>query len=323
MPTKKVNRKEAVAPRARRKCKVSRDTERELAGLNPTGKQRADFDSLRATLALWAFYVMELSPTFASDLFGVIHTEWIAGLRGGLYEEYSNDPRDACIVNFNVSMLRSLARLRGEGKYEGETKHLAAFQEKARELLAQMHKVNDLPIPAATKPPAKPVTETITLSDESWKAADLTPFKLAPGDKLELELITDEPRAGETIALKKKKEDHYVTFGRFDEVCDNEEGVETVWIFDNLEKMCGFERAAYNLWRIRFVTHRGAYSDEQNSEQKADRERKLNALRRRLERLERGDDITDSSARFKLEKQIYDLEHEPADTWEGFDEVKM
>jgi hypothetical protein len=50
---------------------------------------------------------------------------------------------------------------------------------------------------------------------------------------------------------------------------------------------------------------------------------KIAELRARLNKIN-ADEITDSSARFNLEKQIYDLENEPAtpvDEWEGFDLV--
>lgn len=58
----------------------------------------------------------------------------------------------------------------------------------------------------------------------------------------------------------------------------------------------------------------------QPTEHAGEIEAKLMALRARLERL--GDDITDSTERFKIERQIYDLERDAdADEWTGFDVI--
>jgi hypothetical protein len=168
--------------------------------------------------------------------------------------------------------------------------------------------------------PAPPVTTTIHLS-KTWKAADLAPFDLAPGDSLDLELITDTPRAGETIALKKKERDNCTDFGKLVEFyTDEEDGAEWFQVIGEDGKQKGYERELYNLWRIKFVTRHTPYSHDDEA-RKTKKERKLDALRRRLDRLNRDGDITDSTARFKLEKQIYDLENQPANEWEGFDVV--
>jgi hypothetical protein len=54
----------------------------------------------------------------------------------------------------------------------------------------------------------------------------------------------------------------------------------------------------------------------------ATRQVRIAQLRRRLEMLDEEDDqIVTCSDRFKIQKQIYDLEHECADEWEGFDLV--
>jgi hypothetical protein len=156
-------------------------------------------------------------------------------------------------------------------------------------------------------------TATITLSKQ-WEAATLAPFNLAPGDKLELELITDTPRVGETIALKQKEESRCVTFGNFVGLFDNDDDVECVWFIDENGAEYGYERATHNVWRIKSVTRTTLYAaaaDSATSE--LERKRKLDVLRRRLDKLNDDDswEAHCSDKRFKLEKQIYDLEHAP------------
>lgn len=54
----------------------------------------------------------------------------------------------------------------------------------------------------------------------------------------------------------------------------------------------------------------------------AARAERLEALRARLDSID-ADEITDSTARFKVERLIYELENAPADEWAGFDLVTM
>jgi hypothetical protein len=159
-------------------------------------------------------------------------------------------------------------------------------------------------------------TATITLS-EKWEAAALAPFGLKPGDKLELELITGTPHVSETIVLKRKEKNHSATFGNFVEFCDSKDGVEHVWLIDENGDEEGYERAAYNLWRIKSVTRTTLYAVAAGSVTSR-RERQLEALRRRLDELNDDDswEAHCSGKRFKLEKQIYDLEREQErDEW--------
>lgn len=73
------------------------------------------------------------------------------------------------------------------------------------------------------------------------------------------------------------------------------------------------------LWRVVSVERGGEVVREYPLTEGARDEGRLNELRGKLARLELLPE--NEASRFTLEKQIYDLEHEPANEWEGFEIV--
>jgi hypothetical protein len=155
---------------------------------------------------------------------------------------------------------------------------------------------------------------------------DLDAFGVLKGDTLEaVETGISDLLLGDLIIIFDAKRTKIEGIGRFAGTEDDhaEEDSEKINAFcvDESDDNYRYEGDHFQVSRVVAVTRRieiGRGTPE--TFDAAARKARLAQLRRRLERLDR-DEITDSTARFKLERQIYDLEHEPADEWEGFDTV--
>jgi hypothetical protein len=146
-------------------------------------------------------------------------------------------------------------------------------------------------------------------------AKHLAPFNVLPGDILKLELAhMSELRDGELLAVYDK--DKRLTIAR----CINNFGDERD------EKGFGLEYATggalwcpkdeYFPFRVLTITRTFKPDVPPVQPPPSEKQEQLAELRARLERLDEQDEITTCTARFQLEKRIYDLEHSlDADEW--------
>lgn len=149
-------------------------------------------------------------------------------------------------------------------------------------------------------------------------------FGLEPGDKLELtKLSPADLHVGDLIAMWDERKNKWGVVGRFIQTArerrEKDDTAETEYVklirYDGEE--WSYALRSFTPYLIETIHRtikvpRGAST----SAARLRREAQVSALRARLERLEHRGDLTNSTARFKLEKQIYDLEHGPdADEW--------
>jgi hypothetical protein len=155
-------------------------------------------------------------------------------------------------------------------------------------------------------------------------STSLRPFGIEPGDQLWVsETPCAELRPGDLIALW-DKEDQEWDFGRFidtgSQLWEQTDDTETpyIGIMTGQGKSLDYMQTAYTCYLVIAITRtitvpRGTTADTDE----ARRAGALAALHARLDKLD-ADEITDTSARFKLEKQIYDLEREAAAEWDEY-----
>ena len=125
-------------------------------------------------------------------------------------------------------------------------------------------------------------------------------YGLLAGDHLELEQ-TDEPRAGEVLLLWFNNN---WEVGRFVGYDGDESGREIV--LDQANDRYGFDLRSTIVYRVKAITRRFTPEQATADARKEGDARRLAELRTRLDKLT---DITDESARFRIEREIYDLEH--------------
>lgn len=157
---------------------------------------------------------------------------------------------------------------------------------------------------------------------DEWEQ-DLAGYNILPGDELLLEVIFpgDELHEGELLAINNKKTREWEGFG----YCLNPFGDERDEKFYGLAWASGGaagydvdENVALRVLAITRTFKPGRVDPETlapitTQRDEDDRQEHLEQLRVRLKHIDESDDITDCSARFKLEKRIYDLEHDPGD----------
>jgi hypothetical protein len=141
---------------------------------------------------------------------------------------------------------------------------------------------------------------------------ELEPFGLRAGDKIKLTECAD-PRPGEVLVIWHTKEEKWVGAGRFIKNIEDEDygHAPHVEMFDDEYT---FDPTAHEFYRVtsikRNITIERPPAEGEASAEGRACERELKRLRERLDVLNENDDITTCSARFKLEKQIYDLEQQ-------------
>ena len=152
----------------------------------------------------------------------------------------------------------------------------------------------------------------------------LAPFNILPGDTLCLEVVfpRDKMRDEELLAINHKSTKEW-SFGRYI-LLDKPTASQKKYLtkYYPMEMPGGgctsYEKDTYVLLRVLSIT-RTFKPDEPSATEcppEKDKQERLAALRARLESVNRDDEITSCTARFKLEKEIYDLERElDADEW--------
>lgn len=155
---------------------------------------------------------------------------------------------------------------------------------------------------------ARPVTppRRAQIVGDKWET-----FGFQDADIITAELCP-EPQKGDIIILwEKGNPKGWTALGRFD-YYDEEEEREYV-IEEHDGEFYGYAVADFDAYK--------ATRFERQVKRVASEKGKLRALRKRLARLERDDDITDCSAILRLEKQIFDLEHPvDVDDWSAWEE---
>jgi hypothetical protein len=156
---------------------------------------------------------------------------------------------------------------------------------------------------------------------------NLEPFGILPGDTLTLELIDGDPREGELIALCNRRTGEWGGVGRyFASQGDNPEEFNARYypVYWASGGAMAVEKADYAAYRVAgYFRPLKPVPDEEADAPPADEDRaaQIARLKARLARLNEDDEITTCSARFKLEKQIFDLEHPiDSDDWSAWEE---
>lgn len=124
-------------------------------------------------------------------------------------------------------------------------------------------------------------------------------FGLLAGDKIELEEVSD-PRSGEVLVLRFNKA---WEVGRFVEY-DEDEGKRVI-VLDQIDGRYEFTLGSTEVYRVSAITRRFTPEEAKGGAREADRERRIAELRGRLDKLT---DITDETQRFRIEREVYDLE---------------
>jgi hypothetical protein len=140
-------------------------------------------------------------------------------------------------------------------------------------------------------------------------------FGLLPGDILTAEPCPDDPQCGDFLVMYKKGESEEWCCGRFDGFVDCETGrkYSVKWMDGGYYLYRDTEYWAYKATTIHRPVKHGEAAESET-------ERRLKRLRARLEKIN-ADDITNSTAILKLEKEIYDLEHPvDLDDWSAWEE---
>src|ERR1051326_778302 len=155
---------------------------------------------------------------------------------------------------------------------------------------------------------------------------NLEPFGILPGDTLTLELIDGDPREGELIALCNRRTGEWGGVGRyFASQGDNPEEFNARYypVYWASGGAMAVEKADYAAYRVAgYFRPLKPVPGGAASAPPADKARaaQIARLKARLARLNEDDEITTCSARFKLEKQIFDLEHPiDSDDWSAWE----
>jgi hypothetical protein len=152
----------------------------------------------------------------------------------------------------------------------------------------------------------------------------LAPFNILPGDTLCLEVVfpRDKLRDGELLAINHKSMMEW-SFGRYipldKPTASQKKYLTEYYPMETPGGGCtSYEKDTYVLLRVISITRTFKPDEPSATECSPEKEKqeRLAALRARLESVNRDDEITSCTARFRLEKEIYDLERElGADEW--------
>jgi hypothetical protein len=175
------------------------------------------------------------------------------------------------------------------------------------------------PCPVCRRQASQPAIKTTVTFADAWTESQIAPLGFKAKDTLAIQQI-DQPEQGEIIILFQPGRKG-MSVGRFVEFADDEDDQPCVWIEEGDGKVSGWGLSTNKCWRILTVTRCEAFNGRATGDVKDDKARRLASLRRRLKNID-ADDITDSTARFNVEREIYRLENEPTPAeWQGFDLV--
>lgn len=285
---------------------------RDLSTVTESDDNRATLTALCDNLALWARYMMELNPSNAAHFYRACIESWKDNdIAAQLYE--MRDPRET--DGFHgafIKAYRQIFKLNEGATDKAETQgdkiiramHLFQMQRQLAGMAARLG--TSIQAPAEMNLGARE-QRTITLG-RGWNRE--TSFGLHQGDEIEyVEAKPEELRKGDFIGIYNMKERSWNGVGYF-------EGADAL-SFDvmNSDGSCEFSlHNGYVIHLILSVKHaehferpkKGAETAILNGSTAA----KISRLKKRLDRL--GDDITDSTERFKIEREIYELEREAA-----------
>jgi hypothetical protein len=159
-----------------------------------------------------------------------------------------------------------------------------------------------------------PTTAHVAKDDHSRER-----FGLMPDDNLTLEEC-DDLRAGETVLLWDKEGGTWDGVMRFVEYEEDGEWGRAPRLYDGTTSEI-YNPAAYHFYRITSITRTIEVKRPDENGEDVQTKQKIQRLRDRLSRMD-ADDITDSSARMKLETEIYNLEHpSKLDDWSAWEEA--
>ncbi len=288
-------------------------TARELTGVFASGTGTQACNDVSRALLEWVTYLMKSAPS-ASSLAGALYlaiaNAWDEN-RTHLYgKDDLNDLRDRENVRLHTGLLDALRVAKGEPTYgEQFGAHFADMQRRRDEA----HKFALKAYEAALESYAKSATGGTSRQQQLSAAPRKTDafvgeecrdhyarFGLLAGDKVELEEVSD-PRSGEVLLLRYKNQWEVGRFIGYQE----DEGKRWI-VVDQLEGEYWFSLSSTVVYRISAVIRRFIPEEAKGDESKADKARRIAELRRRLDRLT---DITDETQRFRIEREIYDLEH--------------
>jgi hypothetical protein len=165
---------------------------------------------------------------------------------------------------------------------------------------------------APAERPAALRKSSTDIKDDIWKE-----FGIPAHSSVAFEQVLD-PRPTEFICIEENENKKRMWIGT-GIVTETSEQIVTLKESDGEEYE--YQRAAYRFYRATEVTtkpQRPAADATYSPDPERAREERLKRLRDRLAKID-ADDITDSSARMKLETEIYNLEHPPnLDDWSAW-----
>ncbi len=184
--------------------------------------------------------------------------------------------------------------------------HAGEIQKLTDEILSRRRQQE----PAAT-PPTEKQRLTIKVTDD---CDTYTPLGIHAGDKLEGEVTTVEALCpGDLVAVWDKKNDTWAGIGYFLATDEKEFHVQE---HDGCTYDYTHDAEGWTLYLLTAITRRTEIRRGQTTEaERVNREGRIEALRQRLDKLT---NIEDETARFRIEREIFDLEHAAAcaeDEW--------
>jgi hypothetical protein len=291
------------------------DEIRELEMIKETEGNREALTQLRDTLTLWARYMMELGPTVAAPILRACFRAWRDN-RDQYGESNINDPRDQQTVAYNSTFVDQLKRVFDANSpapiYQSCKDRQAECRRHMEQQIAQMAARLGASIPtlAEVNFRARP-KRTLTLGS-GWHRE--TSFGLHRGDQIEyVEAKPEELRRGDFTGILDPETKMWVGVGYFE---DADALNFNVMMPDGSREFS--RQHGYETFLILAARHgerfkrpkKGEISNNLDGATAA----KVSQLKSRLDDL--GDDITDSTERFKIEKELYDLEREATlDEW--------
>ena len=163
----------------------------------------------------------------------------------------------------------------------------------------------------AATPPTEKQRLIIRIADN---CDTYTPLGIHAGDKLESEETTVEALcAGDLVAVWDKENDKWAGIGYFLATDEKDFHVQE---HDGRPYHYTHGAGWWTLYLLNAITRRTEIKRGQTADaERVKRERRIEALRQRLDKLT---NIEDETARFRIEREIYDLTHAPAcaeDEW--------